>query len=80
VAEERWTLDLVAAGPGAPLVVRVKRLLKSALRTHGLRCVGTKSTPATPDLSNGNQRIQIADGDGVVTKEPRKQTGYSEKQ
>lgn len=36
---ERVTITLEASGAGAPLMVRLRRFLKFALRTFGLRCV-----------------------------------------
>jgi hypothetical protein len=36
---ERVLLILKAEGEGPPLPIRLRRLLKSALRGHGLRCV-----------------------------------------
>jgi hypothetical protein len=34
-----WTLSFRAEGPGPPVEIRVRRLLKAALRRYGLRCV-----------------------------------------
>jgi len=34
-----WTLIFRAEGDGPPTAVRVRRLLKAALRAYGLRCV-----------------------------------------
>lgn len=35
----RWILSFRAEGDGPPVELRVRRLLKAALRCHGLRCV-----------------------------------------
>lgn len=37
---ETWTLQFSAAGDGPPLAVRIRRLLKAALRGYGLKCIG----------------------------------------
>jgi hypothetical protein len=34
-----WRVTLTAEGDGPPAVVRLRRLLKAALRTYGLRCL-----------------------------------------
>lgn len=34
-----WTLSFIAKGDGPPIEIRVRRLLKSAIRTFGLKCV-----------------------------------------
>lgn len=43
------TIRLECAGVGAPLIVRVRRLLKSALRAHGLRAVKVELPPDEVD-------------------------------
>ena len=35
-----WTLSFKATGEGPPVEIRVRRLLKTALRAYGLRCCG----------------------------------------
>ena len=35
----RWVLTFEAAGCGPPMVVRVRRLLKAALRGYGLKAI-----------------------------------------
>jgi hypothetical protein len=37
---QRWTLEFAAAGVGPPLEIRIRKLLKMAGRTYGLRCIG----------------------------------------
>jgi hypothetical protein len=46
---EVWSLNFRAEGDGPPLAIRIRRLLKSALRAYGLRCVdfGLIAPPAT---------------------------------
>ena len=34
-----WTLTFRATGQGPPVEIRVRRLLKAALRAYGLRCI-----------------------------------------
>ncbi len=48
---EIWTLDFRAEGDGPPVEIRVRRLLKRALRSFGLRCVDYRlaSPAATAD-------------------------------
>ena len=41
-----WTLTFRATGQGPPVEIRVRRLLKAALRTYGLRCVRHAGTAA----------------------------------
>jgi len=50
-----WILEFRAEGDGPPAEIRVRRLLKAALRRFGLRCVDHRldapaatATPATP--------------------------------
>jgi hypothetical protein len=45
---EPWTFTVEAVGAGPPTVVRVRRLLKAALRAYGLRCIGYGIPPAPP--------------------------------
>ena len=42
----KWIITVEATGPGPPEQVRIRRLLKVALRTFGLRClsIGTAAT------------------------------------
>jgi hypothetical protein len=47
---EVWTLSFKnAAGFAAPIEVRVRRLLKAALRSYGLRCTRIWPPPVDPD-------------------------------
>ncbi len=43
---ERWRVTFEAAGDGPPIEVRMKKLLKAALRAYGLRNVGCEPVPA----------------------------------
>jgi hypothetical protein len=36
----RWALIFRAEGEGPPVEIRIRRLLKAALRCYGLRCIG----------------------------------------
>jgi len=45
----RYLVTLETAGAGPPPMVRIKRLLKAALRVYGLRCVGLREeAPPSP--------------------------------
>lgn len=44
-----WTLTFRAEGDGPPVEIRVRRLLKAALRTYGLRCVDFRADDTLPD-------------------------------
>ena len=47
---QRFTIELEAVpGWNTPAVVRLRALLKAALRTHGLRCVTATETQQTAD-------------------------------
>lgn len=39
-----WTVTLRPEGDGPPPAIRVRRLLKAALRAYGLRCVAVNPT------------------------------------
>jgi hypothetical protein len=39
-APEVWTLSFKATGNGPPAEIRIRQLLKVALRRFGLKCVG----------------------------------------
>jgi hypothetical protein len=54
----RVVIELEAAGIGAPLVCRIKRLLKASLRAYGLRCVKVDWDDAPPPLAPA-QRAQF---------------------
>lgn len=43
----RWTFTMRPEGDGPPVECRVRRLLKFALRTCGLRCIDVRQEPAT---------------------------------
>jgi hypothetical protein len=46
---EIWTLSFRAEGDGPPVEIRVRRLLKAALRSFGLRCLDYAACgPASP--------------------------------
>ena len=50
IAPDRWKLTFQAEGDGPPVAVRVRRLLKAALRTYRLRCVAVDS-PDRPEAA-----------------------------
>lgn len=52
---DSWVLSFRAEGPGAPTAIRIRKLLKGALRIHGLRCTG----------------IRLADNQHQNAQEPR---------
>jgi hypothetical protein len=37
--KDRWVLSFEATGEGPPVEIRIRRLLKTALRAYDLRCV-----------------------------------------
>ena len=44
---EVWTLSFRAVGDGPPVALRIRALLKRAIRSHGLRCIEHRiTTPA----------------------------------
>ena len=47
--QESWTITVVAAGAGPPLTIRVRRWLKNALRSYGLRAVSCTLTESLDD-------------------------------
>ena len=55
-----WRLDFQADGDGPPVELRIRRLLKSALRRFGLKCVDyaqfRPSAVHTPETSSGQFR------------------------
>lgn len=54
MSRERFIVVLApAAGWGAPPLVRLRKLLKAALRSHGLRCIRVAvEEPDGPDLAS----------------------------
>ena len=62
-----WTLTFRATGQGPPVEIRVRRLLKAALRAYGLRCVShvhpdDKPIPPTPPPPTRGQHARRAGG------------------
>ena len=58
----RWTLTFRSEGDGPPVEIRVRRLLKGALRSHGLRCTDIRRTPHP---ANAGERTEDGAGNGV---------------
>jgi hypothetical protein len=54
---EVWTLSFRAEGDGPPAELRVRALLKRALRSHGLRCVDYRLAP--PAATASGQRAVV---------------------
>jgi hypothetical protein len=44
-AAERWTLTFRPTGAGPPTEIRIRKLLKLALRCLGLRCIDFRKEP-----------------------------------
>jgi len=44
---EKFVITVRAEGPGPPVPIRLRRLLKTMLRAYGVRCVSIR--PETPD-------------------------------
>jgi len=78
---EAWIVTLTVTGPGALGIVRVRRLLKSAGRAHGLRCIAvacTQPSPAPPPRTRLYDRhleftLQIVEGGIQVRTWPSSQ-------
>jgi hypothetical protein len=54
---ETWQLTFTGAGVGAPVVCRIRRLLKAALRAYGLRCTDHRQIappPPPPEKGTGH--------------------------
>lgn len=51
-----WTLKFRPEGAGPPTEIRVRRLLKVALRAFGLRCVDVTERDENRDASKPEQR------------------------
>lgn len=47
VQADRWVIEVKPIGPGPPVAVRVRRLLKAMLRGYGLKAVLVRD-PAAP--------------------------------
>lgn len=64
---EIWTLQFRAEGNGPPVAVRVRRLLKAALRQYGLRLVGYGDVPAESITVSGGGvgQVIVNTGSGV---------------
>lgn len=45
IPPEKYMIELCSATVGPPMVVRIRRLLKSARRAYGLRCTGCYLLP-----------------------------------
>lgn len=73
----RWTLTFRPEGDGPPVELRVRRLLKLALRVCGLRCVGLREAAARQPAVGREPRQTHRDArTGAGT--PRKASGAAE--
>ncbi|MEI8383043.1 MAG: hypothetical protein WCJ09_23180 [Planctomycetota bacterium] len=72
MTSERFRL-LIEAGPGdVPGIVRLRALLKTMLRSYGLKCVAAKQTTATTDARGSTETASNAkDDDSIVHKRKR---------
>lgn len=50
-----WTIIFRPEGDGPPDAIRVRRLLKTALRHHRLRCIDMKCEQTAPDSHAGER-------------------------
>jgi hypothetical protein len=53
---EEWPLTFRAVGPGPEPAIRVRRLLKAALRSYGLRCISLADHAEPAEQSAGLRR------------------------
>ena len=65
-----WTLTFRATGQGPPVAIRVRRLLKAALRSYGLRCIShvhpdDKPAPPTPPPAGRTPAMRRGRGVGA---------------
>jgi len=65
-APERFTLVLQALPDGVPAIIRLRRVLKAALRSYGLRCVQCGRRRSNPPRGR-----TIAGFPGKSAKHPR---------
>jgi hypothetical protein len=49
-----WTLTFRAEGDGPPVEIRIRRLLKAALRVYRLRCIAARGGDAGNAQSKSN--------------------------
>lgn len=69
-----WTLTFRAEGDGPPVELRVRRLLKAALRCHGLRCIDVSQAAAHAAYREGREPAPHAPervGRGGAAREAR---------
>jgi hypothetical protein len=59
---EVWTLSFKPEGDGPPAAIRVRALLKRALRSHGLRC--TDYRVDAPAATTGGRRAVVEGREG----------------
>lgn len=60
-----YRLTFRAEGDGPPAIVRVRRLLKIALRGYGLRCLAVEETPQDQRLKKGPGHPRKPDKSGA---------------
>jgi hypothetical protein len=56
MSRDTWTITVCPTGNGPPPEIRIRRLLKVALRAFGLRCVAVakEQEPDNPNRKNGD--------------------------
>ena len=47
--KERFIIELQAAPGGIPAIVRLRKFLKMALRSYGLKCIAIRESKPTTD-------------------------------
>jgi hypothetical protein len=62
------TLEAVPSWGGVPVIIRLRRFLKMALRSYGMRCLECRETPAQPQATG---RTEHRPGAGGEEPEPR---------
>ncbi len=58
-----WLMEFRPEGQGPPAAIRVRRLLKAALRAYGLRCVTVYPAGVIPPVSAAKASEPVQDND-----------------
>lgn len=61
MSDDRYEIVVRAEGPGPAAAIRLRRFLKCALRSFGLRCLGIRQIPQIPPTPP-----PPPDGDGMA--------------
>ncbi len=71
---ECWRITVVPTGDGPPAIIRVRRMLKSAIRGHKLRavCVECLGTVATPSVAMASISSESPAGPETAANEAAK--------